>query len=330
MLKRTTLGSILNLGGGEGFTVKYGAGATDVVTFAQDATARTTVQSLVDYMNADTSLAAANLNIDAALDSQNRYVYNVSYLSTSNSVAEAGLVSAAGYINATFGSTGTPAVTTVLSWAAAAGDGVIEIAEDVRAKIHALANYNAVSIVTGANAMTSFYVESQLANTLIDDSPINVAGPALNFVLDAAMTSTTAVLGKNIVGYRIASALSNTYAGSRFSLPNITPTVQGNLRITLRDTSGLGFNAAISLTAASAANSNTAIVMGATYNGGETQDAFLLVNGSNIITAADNIGSGTADTTATTYYVAAGANAGTENIQTAGVTVIATDRTGWL
>jgi len=58
----------------------------------------------------------------------------------------------------------------------------------------------------------------------------------------------------------------------------------------------------------------------------------LLVDGVSIVSASANGSSGTADATATTYYVAAAGDisAGTENIQTAGVTAIATDRTGWL
>ena len=100
-LKRDGLGNVLALGTGEGFSVTYASGQS--IAFAQDDTARTTVQSLVDYMNADTSMAAANLNIDAALDSEKRGIYTISYNSVSASVITAGAVSKTGSMNATFG-----------------------------------------------------------------------------------------------------------------------------------------------------------------------------------------------------------------------------------
>ena len=58
----------------------------------------------------------------------------------------------------------------------------------------------------------------------------------------------------------------------------------------------------------------------------------LLVDGVSIVSATSNGSSGTTDATATTYYVAASndISAGTENIATAAVTAVTTDRTAWL
>ena len=280
-------------------------------------------------MNADTSLAAANLNIDAALDSAERYIYNVSYLTTTNSVNSAGVVSAAGNVYATFGSTN--GVLNELSAPVLAGDGAAKIAEGLRADIDALADYNATSITTGPNGLTSFYVTRDVSGTAsVDKSPLMAAPPTLSIVVDAAKASTTATLGANTAGYQTASHLSNTFASSRFSLSVAAPTVQSNLRITLRSTNGLAMSSHVTMTAAAGATSNTAITMGTGANTGDLQIPYLLVDGVSIISSADNTSTSATDATATTYYVASAANAGVENITTAGVTGVTTDRTGWL
>ena len=152
------------------------------------------------------------------------------------------------------------------------------------------------------------------------------------------MTSTTAILGANTAGYRGVSHLSNTFAkaSNTFSLASIAPVLRSELRVTLRDTSGLGFASAVTVyTSDNGADpvvnaSNTAISMKNVANTGDTLAPFLLVDGISIVGAAANTSSGTSDQTATTYFVAAGAAAGTQSISVAGVTAIATDRSGWL
>ena len=117
---------------------------------------------------------------------------------------------------------------------------------------------------------------------------------------------------------------------SRYSLPDVTPVLQSNLRITLRDTSGLGMSSNVTMTAASAANSNTAIqTNNAALNEGQLV-GIRLQNGVNIVTASSNVSSGTTDATATTYYVADAFAVGTEAVSTSAITAITTDRTGWL
>jgi hypothetical protein len=334
-LKRDVLGTVNSLGTGEGFVLNHGAGST--VTFAQDATLRTTVTSLVDYMNADTSLAAANLDIDAALDSAERYIYTVTYLTTTNSVNSVGTASVTGAVYATFG-TGNDGVLIELSAPLTAGISNQDnfIAEGFRNDIAAHADYNATSITTGANALRSFYVTRNVSGTAtVDKSPLMAAAPTLDIAIDVAMASTTAVLGANTAGYRTVSYLSNTFTPGRFSLPDVVPTVESNLRITLRDKSGLGMAAAVTLTAANKANSNTAITVGTGGIGTNQVDpesltAYLLVDGVSIASATSNVSSGTGDKTATTYFVAAAAAGGTKSIKTAGVTGVTTDRTEWL
>ena len=331
---RDGLGTMEALGSGEGFTVKWGANAGDVVTFAQSADpARLTVQSLVDYMNADTSLAAAGLNIDAALDSAERYIYTISYLTTTNSVNSAGVVSNTTDkdVYATFG-TGWDGTLIELSAPVKSTDNAAHtIAEEFRADIHARAEYNAVSITTGPNANKSFYVTRNVSGSATRDlSPLMAAAPTLDIVIDAAMASTTAILGADVAGFRTASHLSNTFAATRYSLPDVTPVLQSNLRITLRDTSGLGMSSNVTMTAASAANSNTAIqTNNAALNEGQLV-GIRLQNGVNIVTASSNVSSGTTDATATTYYVADAFAVGTEAVSTSAITAITTDRTGWL
>ena len=331
-LKRDGLGNVLALGSGEGFSVTYASGQS--IVFAQDATAaRTTVQSLVDYMNADTSLAAANLNIDAALDSEKRGVYTISYNSVSASAVSAGAVSATGFMNATFGTKidGTPRV---LSWTATADDTAANIAEDIALAIDGLSTeFSVTSVITGVNAYKQFIVQRNVSGTATPDlSPLAAALPSLNFVIDVAMTSTTAVLGKaGVTGFQTASHLSNTFALSRISLPNVTPVAQTGLRITLRATNGLAMASAVTMTTVGA--SNTAInFTGATSQANTGADfiPFLLVDGVDIPSASLDLSSGTTDATAPSYYVASGFAVGTENVQTAGVDAVTTDRTGWL
>ena len=324
---------MIGLADGEGFKLTYASSSE--VTFARSGTTRTTVADLVTYMDTY-DLSAANLDIEAQIDSAERYIYTVSYGSVTNGVTTAGAVSVAGSINFTFGNT-LAGISQLMSFAVVAGDDADDIAEGARGLIDALADYNATSITVGPNAYKSFYVTRDVSGTdTVDRSPLMAAAPALNFVIDAAMTSTTAVLGKGGVGgYQTASHLSNTYASSRFTLPNITPAKQSNLRITLKGTNGLAMNSAVTLTAAdvSGSVSNTAISTTITGAAGVNElSHMLLVDGVSIVSATSNGSSGTADATATTYYVAAAGDisAGTENIQTAGVTAIATDRTGWL
>ncbi|MDA7693796.1 hypothetical protein N8817_03310 [Flavobacteriaceae bacterium] len=329
-LKRDGLGNVLPLGSGEGFTLTYASATT--VDFKQTSTTNTTVSALVSYMDSY-DLSAANLDIEAALDSAERYIYTVNYSSVTNGVTSAGTVSVAGSINATFG-TDLAGDSRLLSWTAAASDGADEIAEDLVTKIDALDDYNATRITTGINANKSFYVTRDVSGTeTVDRSPLMAAAPALNFVIDAAMTSTTAVLGKaGVGGYETASHLSNTFASSRFSLPNITPALQSNLRITLKGTNGLALNTAVTLTFAGNV-SNTAISSTITGVAATNElSHMLLVDGVSIVTATSNGSSGTTDATATTYYVAddTDISAGTENIATAAVTAVSTDRTGWL
>jgi hypothetical protein len=288
-------------------------------------------------MNADTSLAAANLNIDAALDSAERYIYTVSYLTTTNSVNSSGVSSdtTAKQVYATFGTGNDGVLVELTAPIGGALNGPHAIAEGFRNDINAHADFNATSITTGANANKSFYVTRNVSGTAtVDRSPLMVAAPTIDIVIDAAMASTTAILGANTVGYRTVSNLSNTYVpstGSRFSLPDVAPTIQSNLRITLRDTSGLGMAAAVTLTSSANGTSNTAVSVTTgdpSVGGGLT--AQLLVDGISIASAATNVSSGTADPTATTYYVAAAAAGGTKSIKTAGVTGVTTDRTEWL
>ena len=332
-LGRDGLGNANNLASGEGFTLTYATGLT--IDFAQS-TARTTVQSLITYMNADTSLASANLNIDAAMDARKKGVYTISYLSISNSLNSAGAVSVAGNIKAQFGNdkNGTPRYIII---AAAAGDSADNIANDIAFAISSTSNgteYTATSVTTGVNAYKQFTIQRNTSGTTTaDNSPLSAALPSLNFVIDVAQTSTTAVLGSNIVGYRTTSFLSNTFTTSRYSLPNVSPVNQTNLRVTLRSTNGLAMNAAVTLTAQGAI-SNTAILMpgnaASHTNLGSKLIPQLLVDGVSIASAASDPSSGTTDSTAPSFYVASGAAVGTSNVQTAGVTVISTDRTGWL
>jgi len=285
-------------------------------------------------MNADTSLNAAGIEIEAALDSAERYVYTVSYLQTSNSVNKAGTVSQDGVVYATFGTGWDGALIELTAAVNSASDGATQLATNFRTAINNTSEYNATLIATGPNANKSFYVTRNVSGTASTDrSPLMAAAPKLDIVIDAAMASTTAVLGNDVAGFQTASYLSNTFASKEgtFSLADITPVKQSNLRITLRDTTGLGFNSAVTLTAASTANSNTAITVGTTTNTGTVATVpYLLVDGVSIVSASENTSTSATDDTATTYYVASGPAAGTKNVTTDGVTAVTTDRTSWL
>jgi hypothetical protein len=334
-LNRNTIGTVKDLGSGEGFIVKWGSGSTDTVTFAQSNTdTRNTVESLKDYMNADTSLNNAGIDIEAAIDSAEGYIYTVVYTTSTNSVNSAGVVSNTTDkdVYATFGYDWDGTLIELTAPVKSSDNAAETIAEEWRADIDGTDKYNATSITTGPNANKSFIVTLNVSGTAsVDRSPLMDAAPTLDVVIDAAMASTTAILGANTAGYRTASHLSNTYATSRYNFPDIVPVKQSNLRITLKDTSGLGFNSSVTITAASVANSNTAIsTTRAGGAGANDLTPMLLADGVDIVSAANNTSTGSSDNTATTYYVASAASAGTKSVTVALVTAITTDRTGWL
>jgi len=332
LLNRDNNGVVKPLGAGEGFVVKYGSDSGDTVTFAQSSDdSRTSVTDLIKYMNDDTLLDAAGIQIEAEQDSQERYIYSISYTQTSNSINKAGTVSKSGNLYAKFG-TGWDGKDIFLTAALSASANASEIASDFATLINGEDEFNATVITTGPKAHESFYVTRNVSGTASEDkSPLMAATPALT--LYPLSTTSTAQFGNNVVGFRTASYTSNTFASNAgtFSLSASAGVKQSNLRVTLRDTSGFGFNSSVTMTASAATKSNVAITVGTTTNVGSIATGpYLLENGVSIVSASENTSTSATDVTATTYYVADGVAVGTENVTNEAVTAITTDRTGWL
>jgi len=335
---KNTLGQDIALGATEGFTIQWGGtAATDSVTFAQAATTRTTVDQLVTFMNADTALNAANMKLTAGRNAAQTYVYDITYNTITNGVSTAGIASPVASKVIGFELEGIKYQTGNVVAPYRQG----EIAEALRTKINGLLMYSAVSN-TGPNTGHSFVVTKNVSGTATADrSPLVVNPGVLSYDIDAAMVSTTLGLGANTVGFTTVSHLSNTFGISssittaRFSIPNVTPTVRSGLRVTVKSTNGLTLTSNFKMMVSNRLTSNTTFSVINIGVGSNAVDpapltSYKLVDGVSIASAANNTSTGLGDTTATTYYVAAAANAGVTNVSTAGITAISTDRTGWL
>ena len=311
----TSLGNAVGtLDSGEGFELTYASGST--VDFLQT-TARTSVADLVSYMNGY-DLSAANLSIEAAIDSAKKSVFEVVYTQTSAGITSAGLVSGNGVIAFAFG---TDLLTIPVTGGTTTANG---IASGLATAINDLGNYSATFVTTGAGQFKSLTVTRNVSGTATRDfSPLAAAIPSINWNIDVAKASTTATLGRNMAALNTASEMSNTYESGRINLPNITPSVRQGIRVTLKTVDGLAFNSAVTILKTTGSGVKA-------ITGADNSVLTELVDGVSIVSATANVSSGTSDATATTYYVSGASAVGTENVQTTGVTASTTNRLGWL
>jgi hypothetical protein len=310
------------LAANEGFKITYDGGN---VTFKQgdayNGSTVTTIDQLVAYMNADTSLDALGIDVQADRAAFETTLLTMNYTISANNGATS-------VVGATSGSAGTAvgviayehiltetgAASLIYTAATSDNDGETQLSDDLKA---AMAATNDYTVADGANANQLLVTRHISGGTVADNSPLAV-NVSITPVIDAAMASTTTLL--------VDGAVSNTAAqtSGNFSF-DVTETALSGIRITLKNVGSLGFSSSVSLTAA--AVSNTAIIAtkkNATADGVNPDGKDnLLIGGTNAPTFASDAGLG--------QYVTAysAITVGTTTTDTAAVTAVSTDRTGW-
>jgi len=312
--------------GSTGTAVTFKDGAA--YTGAANSTSVETVDDLVAFMNADTSLnTTEGLDIVAARDGAAKAFYTVTYINSTLGNATAGAISATsgtqlnGLTAGTdlvfqFGTdlTGAPLYLTAT---VAADDEQEGIADAVMTAINANGQYAAATIASSGDNV--FVVTRNTSGTSTRDmSPLVGSFPTIDYVIDAAGTSTTAVLVPS--AYNVASNTAGI-ASSLFSLPDVAAVTKYGIRMSLKNVGTVAFTTTV--TATLAAVSNTAIVPTSitSVNGYDN----LLVEGTNIATY-----NATTDPDVRTYVATfAQISAGTSTT-TGAVTASLINRTGWL
>ena len=305
--------STLALGTNEGLTVAYDGGST---TFKQGDTYNgstvTTVDQLVAYINADTTLDALGINLIADRQAFEKTLATITYTTSSlngiqNTAATLSTVGNIWYtVDTTESGTASYFSTTPANTA------MSDIREALRTELNNH-NFNATAGDQGGQLVISRMISG---GTTTDRSPLSYRVNVTPFI-DDAQTSTTA---KFLTG-NVSNNAAKTSGNFAFT---VTETDLSGIRVTLRNTGTVQFATAVSLYGAPV--SNTAIITtlhegDGTPNGAED----LLVAGTNIATY--NATTNAAVTDYVTGY--SSITAGTTTTTTAGVTAVLTNRTGW-
>ena len=301
------------LASNEGITITYDGGNT---TWKQGDTYNgssvTTVDQLVAYINADTSLDALGINLIADRAGYEKTLATINYtVSSVNGLQNTtGTLSTAGDIWYTVNTTETGATSYISS--TAGGTAVSDIRAGLR---DALMGHN-FGAALGTNDNQLIITRMISGGTTTDRSPLSSIVNVTPYI-DAESTSTTA---KFLTG-NVSNTAAKTSGNFAFT---VTEQEISGIRITLRNTGSVAFTSSVSLYGA--AVSNTAIVATATVEGGNNPNG-----ADNLLVEGTNIGTWAAGYTAPGDYVTAYTDiaAGTTTTTTAGVTAILTDRTGW-
>jgi prefoldin subunit 5 len=304
----------------EGFTVSYTNGST---TFKQGDTYNgstvTTVDDLVAYINADTTLDALGIDLQADRNAFKQTLLAMTFsISDDNGLTQtAGAISAAGRIAYNVTTTETGATSTIYAASATADDAVAALTLDLRDALQAH-NFSAGTGTDGNQLLVSRMVSG---GTTTDRSPLSSIVTVAP-VIDAAQTSTVATFLK---GDTVSNLAAQTSGNFTFS---VSSTELKGVRITMKNVGTGAFAAAVSLRPA--AVSNTAIIandgtVAGPGNAAGNGAADLLILGTNApsfanyadiqqyVTGFTDITAGTTTTTTTGSTVAA----------------VTTNRTGW-
>ena len=307
----------LALGTNEGLIVAYDGGST---TFKQGDTYNgstvTTVQQLVDYINADTTLDALGINLIADRQAFEKTLATITYTTSSlNGIQNtAASLSTVGNIWYTVDTTesGTASYFSTTPAATAMSD----IREALRTELNNH-NFNATAGDQGGQLVVSRMISG---GTTTDRSGLSYRVNVTPYI-DAAGTSSTA---KFLTG-NVSNTAARTSGNFAFT---VTEADLSGIRVTLRNTGSVAFATAVSLYGAPV--SNTAIVTTLHGDGDGGADGAngaedLLVAGTNIATYNATTNAGVAG------YVTGYTDitAGTTSTTTAGVTNVLTNRTGW-
>jgi hypothetical protein len=318
----------------EGIIVSYTGGT---VTFKQGDTYNgstvATVDQLVAYMNADTTLDGLGIDIQADRNAFEKTLATVTFLQSTGSAAVAGTISGTGRTTYSMTNTETGAASLIYASHGTDADGVAAIVDDLILAINgdtAAATANDITAAAGTNDDQIVLTRNISGGGVADRSPMAVD---INIVpvIDAAMVSTTAMLlGDNVTDYgtttggsaNSAGKISNTgaLASSLFTF-TVTEEQLSGVRVTLKNTGSLAF--AVGVSVYGTAVSNQALTMAATDGSGAVLPNGIngvLVGGTNAPTYASEKGMGIYNTAFTA--ITAGTTSGA-------VTAVTTDRTGW-
>ena len=308
----------VNLGAAEGFLVTYDGGST---IFDQGDTYNgstvTTVDQLVAYMNADTTLDAVGIDIIATRAGHVSTLLTVTYQTSAGN----GLANTAGSVN-TAG--GRMAYTVMMSEGVesiiygpvmADNDTQTLIVDDLVTSLNEHVDFTAVE---GSDGSSQIIVERHISGgtTHRDLSP-EAAPVTVTPIFDVAMVSTTAKMLTGFASNTAAQASNNfTFTVTERALPGIT--------VTLKNTGNAAFSATVSFSISTLSNTgivaqNTSLASATLPNGVANR----LVLGNNAPTFAQDPGIGA-------YVTAYGdITAGTTTTTTAAITGVLTNRTSW-
>ncbi len=322
------------LSSGEGFTVTYAASQTLRFDGGDTYNADTvdTVDELVAYMDADTVLDAAGIDLDVSRAGFEKTYVTINYL-VSSGTAIAATASTAGQLNFTMGvdETGT---TTQLSYTFIAAPTEAALASGIMTAINA-SNLYAASSVTSArhNQFIVQRVVSKAGYSETDTSPIAIDVPSISITTDAAMSSTTLTLIPSTFD-ALFDTVSNQGGTTGGSTPVYTlsasATAKAGIAIRLQNTGSVAFSSAVSLTTGAASNQGAIVVTATKAATISTGLNGLLVAGTNMIAAGTVTSSSASTSTKPSYWVAAFTAISDGNPTATGNAAVTCDRTQWL
>jgi len=306
----------INLGTAEGFKVRYDGGTT---IFDQGDTYNgstvTTVDDLVAYMNADTTLDALGIDIQASRSGFESTLLTVTYQTSAGN----GLANTAGETDGV----GRMAYTVMMSEgvesiiygpAMSDDDAVANIVDDLVVSLNEHVDFTAAEGTNGSNQIIVFRNISG-GETHRDLSP-EAAPVTVTPIFDAAQVSTTVKI--------LAGFASNVAALASGTIFTVTERQLDGIRVTLKNTGNAAFSGTVSFHISTL--SNTGIVAQTNSAAAATLPngvANRLVLGNNAPTFAQDPGIGQ-------YVTAYGdITGGTTTTTTAAVTGVLTNRTGW-
>jgi hypothetical protein len=305
----------------EGFTIVYTGGTT---TWKQgdtyNGTTVSTVDQLVAYMNADSTLDALGIDIQADRDAWHQTLLTMTYeKSATNGLANiAGVTSGTGNIAYNIPITETGLASLIYAPVAASGNGVDALSQSLMETLNKSGDAYGRP---GDNGNQILVVRNVSGGSVSDRSPIP-SSFSVTPVIDAAQTSTTVQL-LNSTG-----TISNTLAqGSNNFNFDVAETALSGIRVTLKNVGTGAFATTVSLHATAVSNTAIKTDTSKISTGG--------LGGTHIDSTPDLLDSGNAPTYANNANLAnylttyAQITAGTTVTETAAVTAVTTNRTGW-
>jgi hypothetical protein len=305
----------------EGITIAYTGGNT---TFKQGDTYNgstvSTLDDLVAYINADTSLDGLGINLVADRAGYEKTLMTLNYTVSGDNGASntTGTLSTVGNIWYTVNTTETGASSYISTTVADALGGTTS---SIRVGLINALNTHNFGAIKGTNDNQIIVTRMISGGTSTDKSGLSSIVNVTPFI-DDAQTSTTA---KFLTG-NVSNNAAKTSGNFAFT---VTEEEISGIRITLRNTGSVAFASAVSLYGAAA--SNTAILTAGDGEGTVT-DGEAKPNGTDrLLVSGTNVAAWTATYTGpgdlvTDYGDIA---AGTTTTTTAAVTAVTTNRTGW-